>query len=294
MRILLAGATGVLGRRILPLLISHGHQVTALTRQPQKVRELRKSAVDARIVNVYDGDALRRQMLSVSPDLVMHQLTDLSKGNSELNANIRTIGTRNLVDAALAAGVNKMVAQSVAWAYQPGEAPAGEETCLDLSSAEPRATTVRGVAALENAIADMPSWVVLRYGLLYGPETWYSPEGMMGNKARKGDLQGTRDISSFVHVDDAAAAAVDALEWPTGAVNVCDDEPAPGSEWIPAFCEWVGADSPSFDDAQIRNSWARGADNSLSRDLRGWLPQHHTWRKYFARREQETHESHER
>lgn len=293
MRILLAGATGVLGRRILPLLVSQGHQVTALTRRPEEARNLRASGADASVVDVYDSDTLHRVMLSANPDVVMHQLTDLSNGNSESNANLRTVGTRNLVNAALSAGVSKIVAQSVAWAYQPGEIPAGEATRLDLGSTEPRVTTVRGVVALEDTVAEMPAWVVLRYGLLYGPDTWYSSAGMMGDKARHGDLPVARDISSFVHIDDATAAAVDALEWPTGAVNICDDDPAPGTEWVPAFCELVGAETPSFDDTQPRNPWARGADNGLARDLRDWRPQHHTWREYFVHQGAEARDSNE-
>ena len=104
----------------------------------------------------------------------MHQLTDLTSGTSASNANLRARGTRNLMDAAHAAGVSRVISQSIAWAYTAGCGPAAEETPLDLSTAEPRLTTIRGIAALEQMTQEAPEWVVLRYGILYGPDTWYS------------------------------------------------------------------------------------------------------------------------
>lgn len=287
MRILLAGATGVLGRLILPRLLADGHQVTALTRQPERVEMLQAAGADPRIVDVFDRDRVHRLLVDARPEVVMHQLTDLSGGNSGSNARLRTIGTRNLVDAALSVGVAKIVAQSVAWAYEPGDTPATEATPLDHYSVEPRATTIRGIAALEDAVTALPAWVVLRYGLLYGAGTWYSPDGMMGDSARHGDLQPTADINSFVHVNDAADAAVAALEWPTGAVNICDDDPAAGTEWVPAFYAWAGASQPDVlhpvaPRRQGQNSWARGANNAFARHDRGWSPAHASWREHFA------------
>lgn len=141
---------------------------------------------------------------------------------------MRTEGTRNLVTAAEAAGVERIVAQSVAWAYVAGDNPAGEETALDLWASEPRSTTVLGVAALEQAVHELPEGVVLRYGALYGPGTWYSVGGRHGEEARERRLVADDAVTSFVHVVDAARAAAQALDWPSGAVNICDDEPAPG------------------------------------------------------------------
>src|SRR6185312_2457245 len=109
------------------------------------------------------------------PDVVVHQLTDLAGGDSGANATLRIDGTRNLVAAARAAGVRRIVAQSVAWAYQPGETPAGESVPLDLEAPQPRQTTVYGIRALEFAVRELPEWVVLRYGVLYGPDTWFAP-----------------------------------------------------------------------------------------------------------------------
>jgi nucleoside-diphosphate-sugar epimerase len=215
------------------------------------------------------------------PDVVMHQLTDLAGGSSATNAQLREDGTRNLVDAARAAGARRVIAQSIAWAYAPGRAPADEPTPLDTTAPEPRQTTIRGIAALESAVRQVREWVVLRYGLLYGPGTWYAHDGLRADQARGGKLTADADITSFVHADDAAAAAVAALDWPSGTVNICDDEPATGHEWLPAFCAAVGAPPPPVANGE-RAGWARGASNRHARGALGWVPQHPTWRAGFA------------
>jgi nucleoside-diphosphate-sugar epimerase len=133
-------------------------------------------------------------------------------------------------------------------------------------------------------VGELSEWVVLRYGLLYGPGTWYAADGMMADRARAGELTADADVSSFVHVDDAAAAAVAALSWPTGAVNVCDDDPAAGYEWVPVFCASVGAPPPASDTAVAveRHGWARGASNRHARRDLGWNPSRRSWRDGFS------------
>ena len=195
MRIFLAGATGVIGRRIVPLLVEQGHAVTALTRRPEAADALRAQGVEAVVGDVYDRDAVFAAVRGA--EVVMHQLTDLRERDFAANARLRVEGTRNLVDAALAAGARRMIAQSIAFAYGPGDGPAREDEPLDPE---------RGaVAALEAATAELPEWVVLRYGLFYGPGTWYD------RGASTEDIVAGPDVTSFVHVDDAAAAAVQAL-----------------------------------------------------------------------------------
>lgn len=275
MRIFVAGATGVLGRSLVPALIAQGHQVIALAR-----RDVSIAGADIARADVYDAEALTHAMTTAKPDVVMHQLTDLGSFDRAANARIRREGTRNLVAAARAAGVRRMIAQSVSWAYAPGDAPASENEPLDLEAGEPRSSTVRGASELETRVARMPEYVVLRYGLFYGPGTWYSPSGMHGQSARDGKLIADADVSSFVHVDDAASAAVAALTWPSGAVNICDDEPATGFSWLPEFCRAVGATPPQRSDAP-RQAWARGASNHLARS-RGFSPRHASWRSGFA------------
>jgi nucleoside-diphosphate-sugar epimerase len=280
MRVFLAGATGVIGRRVVPLLVGRGHSVTGFVRRDADADWLRSLGATAVRGDVFDADGVRRAVALAAPDVVMHQLTDLKGGNFRANSEMRTTGTRHLVDAALAAGVRRVVAQSVAWAYAAGEVPATEDVPLDLGADGSRLRTVRGVAALEAAVREAPEWVVLRYGLLYGPGTWYSRGGRMAEQAARGELAADGDVSSFVHVDDAAGAAVKALSWPGGFVNVCDDVPAPGREWVPAFCRAVGAPAPGAGGG--RNGWARGASNEFARKELNWTPAWPSWRDGFA------------
>jgi nucleoside-diphosphate-sugar epimerase len=274
MHVLLAGATGVLGRRILPRLVALGYEVTAVTRNSSQVPALRAIGATPAVADVLDADALAAVLRTTAPDTVMHQLTDLRDGSRAANARLRELGTRNLVDAARAVGVRRIIAQSIAWAYVAGDRPATEDT--------PLRADMPGVPQLEAAVRELPEWVVLRYGLLYGPETWYAQDGLMAARARAGELAVDDDITSFVHVDDAAAAALEALTWPTGATNVCDDEPAPGRAWVPAFCRAVGAPPPPTSAvAGPRTGWARGADNRRAHAL-GWAPRYTSWRDGFA------------
>jgi nucleoside-diphosphate-sugar epimerase len=280
-RILLAGSTGVVGRRLVPLLVEAGHDVTALTRRPDRVPALRAAGAHPAVVDVRDAGALAATVRDAAPEVVVHQLTDLGAADLTANSALRVTGTRNLVDAALAAGARRIVAQSISWAYTGGDGPADEDTPLDLDAPEPRATSVRGIAALEAAAREAPDCVLLRYGMFYGPGTWFAPDGLRADDARAEQLMADGDVTSFLHVDDAAGAAVAALDWPSGAVNVCDDDPATAREWVPAFCDSVGAPPPPVSQAP-RRAWARGADNRRAREHLGWKPEHPTWRPSFA------------
>ncbi|MFG2078005.1 NAD-dependent epimerase/dehydratase family protein [Nonomuraea maritima] len=280
MRICLAGATGVIGRRLVPLLVAEGHQVTALTRRPDRFATLRAAGAEPVVADAFDRAGLAAAVAQAAPDVVVHQLTDLSADDHGANAALRTEGTRHLVDAALAAGARRMVAQSISWVYQAGDDPADESTPLDLSAQGERARRVLSVAALEEAVAELPEWVVLRYGMLYGPGTWYAPDGGIADQARAGRLTADDQVTSFLHVDDAAAAAVQALTWPNGAVNICDDDPAPGREWVPAFCAAVGAPPPP-QAPPGRPGWSRGANNTHARKNLAWTPKHPSWRDGF-------------
>ncbi|MFD4668156.1 NAD-dependent epimerase/dehydratase family protein [Lentzea sp. NPDC058450] len=277
MRVFAAGATGVIGRRVTRSLVEQGHEVVALTRSEDEAAKLKAMDAEAVIGDVFDARQLAELVAAAAPDVLMHQLTDLRGGDRTANSRVRTAGTRNLVDAGLAAGVRRIVAQSIAWAYEPGDVPAAEHLPLDSAATGERHDTVAGIAALESAARELPEWVVLRYGLLHGPDTWYAPGGPMVAAALGGHLPATADVTSFVHVDDAADAAVAALAWPSGPVNVCDDEPAPGHDWLPVFCARAGAPAPSTPDLP-RTPWARGADNAAARAL-GWRPRWPTWRE---------------
>jgi nucleoside-diphosphate-sugar epimerase len=280
MRIFLAGATGAIGRLLVPLLLADGHDVTALTRRDPS--PLRRQGATAVVGDVYDAEALHEVVGSARPDVVIHQLTDLGARDFAANGRMRRVGTRNLVDAALAAGVRRVISQSISWAYEGGDEPATESTPLDLAAADDgRRGMVEAVAALEDITAEAPESVVLRYGMLYGPGTWYTKGGLMADLAATGELPTGSEVTSFLHVEDAAIAAVRALEWPSGPVNIVDDEPAPASDWSTVFAESVGVPAPAAVGGD-RTGWARGASNAYAREHLAWTPTYPTWRTGFS------------
>ena len=188
MRVFVAGATGVIGVRLVPLLVAAGHTVAGMTRSPEKVQTLRDLGAEPVVCDVYDGERLRQLVVAFNPDAVVHELTDLPDDESAIpefaasNGRIRREGTANLLAAARAAGASHFVAESVAW---PLEGRGGE-----------------AVADLERAVLDADG-VVIRYGRLYGPGTYY-----------EGDLPAPPRI----HVDEAARRTVPALDAPAGVM----------------------------------------------------------------------------
>lgn len=274
LKILVAGATGVVGRRLVPLLVQAGHEVVGTTRSPERAQLIADQHATPCVVDVFDAEALTAALTEHAPDVVIHQLTDLSAGDFDANARLRIDGTRNLVDAARAAGVEKMIAQSIAWVYRPGEDPATEDDDLD-----PSLQPYPAVAALEKAVGEMPHGVVLRYGAFYGPGTWYAPEGAIAQQVHAEALKLTPSWTCFVHVDDAASAAVAALDWPEGPVNIVDDEPATAAEWVPVYSAALGAPTPPT----ARHAALQGRPVSNARALElGWKPRLASWREGFA------------
>jgi nucleoside-diphosphate-sugar epimerase len=221
--IFLAGASGVIGRSLVPLLLEAGHDVIGSTRTEAGRARLDALGIQSVVVDVYDAEALERIMASLAPGIVLHQLTDLADpatdqaAMSRRNARLRREGTANLVRAARSGGVTRIVAQSIAWAYRPAERPLREDDPLDIDATGARAITVKdGVVPLEAAILGQPDFagIVLRYGQLWGPGTWSeTPTG-----------------ASPLHVDAAAYAAFLAIDHghpgpyniaePGGAVDV--------------------------------------------------------------------------
>lgn len=278
MRIFLAGATGAIGRQLVPLLRRAGHEVIGATRTAPGESALAAAGARPVRLDVLEREAAIAALREVRPDAVIHQLTDLSTFDYEANARLRVVGTRNLVDAALAAGVRRVVAQSLAFAYAPGAGPAREDDPLDVDAAPPRRGTVAAVAALERAVAEMPEGVVLRYGLLYGPGTWYAPGGAHAGAVRAGKRAATPGVASFLHVEDAARAALAAIGWPAGVVNIVDDEPARGTDWVPFLAALLGAPSPP---AGPGEPWERGASNAKACAKLDWTPRWPSWRDGF-------------
>jgi nucleoside-diphosphate-sugar epimerase len=185
-KIFLAGATGAIGRRLTPLLVDAGHAVTGTTRSVDKAKDLEAQGARAVVIDVFDAKAFYDAVLRAQPEIVIHQLTDLPQVFDPArladvlhrNTRLREEGTPNLVAAAKAAGARRLIAQSIAFAYAPGPEPHAESD--PIASAEgdaPPAITARGVCALESAVLHTPSidGIVLRYGRLYGPGTWNTP-----------------------------------------------------------------------------------------------------------------------
>ena len=232
-RIFLAGAAGVIGRRLTPLLLAKGHSVWGATRSPDKGEVLRKLGARPVVVDVFDAEALATAVDEAKPEIVIHQLTDLAAVHDPAkrsyalarNARIRVEGTRNLVAAARKAHARRLIAQSIAWAYAPGRRPYLEDAPLDLNAEGDRLVSVEGVYSLERqALALSPmKGVVLRYGRLYGP----------------GSGADAPPNPPSVHVDAAAYAAFLAIDrGEPGIFNIADPDGEVSSDKARAELGW--------------------------------------------------------
>ncbi|MCL6307651.1 NAD(P)-dependent oxidoreductase [Pseudomonas syringae] len=232
-KVFVAGASGVIGRALLKLLVAAGYSVYGATRRTEKVKDIEVTGATAVVVDVYDAERLNEELVRIQPWAVIHQLTDLPRGLSpelmakavENNARIRTEGTRNLVAAARAAGATRLIAQSIAWAYRPGDTPYLETCPLDVEAHGSRGISVGGVAALEQQVLSEPALngTVLRYGQLYGPGT--------GTDEPTG--------TSPVHVEAAARAALLALQTEqSGIFNITQDSPTVSNEKAKRILGW--------------------------------------------------------
>jgi nucleoside-diphosphate-sugar epimerase len=302
-RVLVAGATGVLGRPLLDRLRDRGHQVTALVRP-----ESRAPAGESVVADGLDSAAVTAAVVACRPDVVVHQMTALRDLTAEAfarTAQLRTEGTANLVAASRAAGVRRFVAQSIAFAAEPRGGPVlDEDAPLHLAAPDPGwAQTVGAVAELERLALDAPAGVVLRQGVLYGPGTAYAPDGLTGQAAAQGRLPLVGDgsgVTSFVHVQDAVTATVAAVESPVdqspvaGVFHVTDDDPAPAAQWLPVLCERLGGPPPRTVPAALAArmiGWfptfqlteMRGAANDRARAAFGWKPERPSWRADLGR-----------
>lgn len=221
MKVFLAGAAGAIGRRLTPLLVKAGHHVTGTTRSAAKAGALNTMGAVPVVVDAFDAAALRKAVTDAAPDIVIHQLTDLpaapgTPGYADgqmRNRRIRIEGTRNLVDAALAAGVPRVIAQSIGFVYAPAPGARVETDPLDTPADPVRAKTLEGVRALEDAVLETPGieGVVLRFGFFYGPGTW--------NDARPD--------GAAIHIDAAARATLLAMtQAKPGLYNIAEDDPA--------------------------------------------------------------------
>ena len=218
MRIFLAGATGVVGRRLALLLRDAKRDVTGSTRDPAKAARMQALGIEPVIVDALDAESLARSIANARPDVVIHQLTDLPSApgtpgyaaGQEANRRLRIEGTRNLMKAATLAGVRRVVAQSVAFLYAPGEGTRVESDALDVAAEPPRRLTVEGIVALEREVLRTPgiAGVALRYGYFYGSGTWYD----------------SPPKPPSVQFDAAAHAASLAVGKGNGVYNIAEDD----------------------------------------------------------------------
>jgi nucleoside-diphosphate-sugar epimerase len=219
-KVFLAGATGVVGRRLALLLLDAKHDVTGTTRDPAKADRLSAIGIAPAVVDAFDAAAMARVVADARPDVIIHQLTDLPSApgtpgyaaGQGANRRLRIAGTRNLVRAATMAGVKRMIAQSIAFIYAASDGIRDESDPLDVSAEPPRQFTVQGIAALERETLQTPGLVgvALRYGYFYGPGTWYE----------------TPPKPPSVHVDAAAHAALLALNRGEGIYNIAEEDGA--------------------------------------------------------------------
>ena len=300
MRVFLAGATGVIGTPLVSQLLEAGHEVTAMTRSVLRAAQLEAAGAAAVACDVYDADGVRAAMADCSPDAVIHQLTSLPPRIDfadphafDAHNRVRTEGTRILVDAALATGARRVIAQSVAFVYVPtGGRIKDEDVPLFTDAPPPLGAVIAAVAELERLVTHTAGieGIVLRYGMLYGPGTSYDRRGSTAADVVAGRVplvEGATGIYSWLHVEDAASAAVAALErGAPGLYNVVDDEPAPQPEWLPVLARALGAEPPAAADAPpppyAPEMSMHGASNTKAKRELGWQPRYPSWREGFA------------
>jgi nucleoside-diphosphate-sugar epimerase len=310
MKVFVAGATGALGKQLLPMLAANGHEVTGMTRTPAKRDLVRSLGAKPVVADALDPEAVAQAVAESEPDVIVHQLTalagslDLRKFEQSfaLTNRLRTEGTDHLLAAGRAVGVKRFLAQSYAgWPFaRTGGWIKNEDDPLDPTPVAAVRTTIEAIRHLEEAVlgAGWTEGVVLRYGGFYGPGTSLSlPDGEHVRliRERKFPIIGNGDgMWSLIHIEDAAAATVAATERGTrGIYNVVDDQPIPTKEFLPAAAEVLGAPKPrrvprwlgrlaAGQAAVIWMTEVRGASNAKAKRELGWRPRYPTWRDGFA------------
>jgi 2-alkyl-3-oxoalkanoate reductase len=304
MRVFVTGATGALGRHLVPGLVTAGHEVTATTRTPGKVAQLRAAGAEPVVVDGLDREAVIAAVQAAVPEVIVHEMTALASLRSLRNPDkvfavtneLRTRGTDNLLAAAARAGTRRVIAQGYAGAAPDKPSGGALKTEADPLDWLP----VRGAAHMPAAITyvdktvpmEAPEGIVLRYGTFYGP----GAGEFLVEMARKRQLPvigGGTGVWSFIEITDAAAATIAAIEHGTpGIYNVVDDDPAPVAQWLPYLAMVAGGKPPlrvpawigrllagEFVVAQMTSS--RGSSNQKARKELGWVPQYLSWREGF-------------
>ena len=301
MRVFVAGASGAIGTRLVPQLVDRGHEVIGTFRSPGHVERVRGLGAQPVALDLLDARAVRKAVLEAEPEAIVHQATALANLRFSRNFDrtfaqtnrLRTAGTDSLLAAAREAGVNRFVAQSFA-SFRNARVGGPVKTEDDPLDPAPVATTRESNAAmryLEEAVTNAGG-IALRYGIFYGAAN----DGLIEPvRKRQYPIVGEGGgVVSFIHLDDAAAATVLALEHDgSGIFNVVDDEPAPVREWLPVLADALGAKPPrrfprwlarlfAGDAAVVMGNEARGASNAKAKRELGWEPRYASWRQGFA------------
>jgi len=306
--VFVAGATGAMGKQLVPRLLSAGHEVVAMTRSESKREALRELGATAVVADALEAEHVADAVGRAQPEVIVHQLTaiggmDLRHFDRDFAATnrLRTDGTDHLLAAGRSVGVRRFVAQSyAAWPYaRTGGRVKSEEEPLDPNPAREMRESLAAIQHLEAAVtgADWTEGIVLRYGAFYGPGTGMSPGGEQFEMVRKRKFPLVGDgggVWSFVHIADAAEATVAAVErGKPGIYNVVDDDPAPVADWLPALAKELGAPKPlplprfvgrlfAGEAGAVMMTDIRGASNAKAKRELGWEPRHPTWREGFA------------
>lgn len=309
MRVFVAGATGAIGKQLVPRLVEAGHEVHGMTRSESKQAMLYELGAVPVVADALDPDQVAEAVARARPDVIVHQLTairaiDMRHFDRDfaLTNRLRTEGTDHLLSAGQAMGVRRFVAQGVAGygAYARTGGPVkSEEDPLDPTPAREMRETLVAIRHLEEAVlgAEWTEGIVLRYGVLYGPGTSLAPGAEQFELVRKRKFPLVGDgggVWSFIHVADAAEATVAAVERGTrGVYNVVDDDPAPVAEWLPALAQELGAKRPmrvprfvgrlfAGEAGAVMMTEVRGASNAKAKRELAWRPAHPSWRQGFA------------
>ena len=305
MRVFVAGASGAIGRALIPQLIAAGHDVTGTTRREEGTERIRAAGATAAVCDVFDMPALEAAVKAAEPEVIVNQLTSLPRDYNPRKLDygptnrVREEGGGNLMSAAVAVGARRYVTQSIAFLYAPEGSRVKDEDARPFDDAPmPFRDGVRAMVGHERQVlgTDGIDGVVLRYGQFYGPGTYYDHGGSIAKQVSRRMLPvigpGT-GVASFIHVDDAAGATVAALDHGgPGIYNVTDDEPAPMTEWLPVYAEALGAKPPRHVPvwlARLVGGGAavqfgvelRGASNARAKRELGWQPRYPSWRRGF-------------
>ena len=309
MKVFVAGATGAMGKRLVPQLVQAGHEVVGLTRSESKAQALRDQGAQAVVADALDRAAVMQAVMRAEPEVIVHQMTALAGAKSFKNFDkefavtnrLRTEGTDHLLEAARATGVRRFIAQSYGnWNYErSGAGLKTEDDPLDPAPPANQRRSLEAIRYLEDALAraDDIEGIALRYGNFYGPGTGLALDGDIVEQVRKRRLPIVGDgagVWSFIHMDDAAIAAIAAIEHGApGVYNVADDEPVAVGTWLPALAQAIGAKPPRRVPVWIGRLAAgevgvsmmtriRGTSNAKAKRELGWRPRYRSYREGFA------------